>query len=196
MCWPTMGWARTARYYKHRMFRGGDSVHRITGGLAIGASVSFTPFLGTHFVQAAFLAVVFRMNWPASLIGTFLGTPWTFPVLFWISYTLGTFLLGIFGYDSYIELPDDINFELLLDQPQDFFGYMIGHPQKLLLPLTIGGYCVALLFWPFAYAVLYYPVKSTNYLYHKERLRRIYARAAKKREERKKRNILKRDKRA
>ena len=178
-----MGWARTASYYKHRMFRDGDSVHRITAGLAIGAGISFTPFLGTHFVQAAFLAVLFRVNWPASLIGTFLGTPWTFPFMFWLSYTVGTIIVGIFGYDDYIALPDDINFTYLREEPGAFFSYMLDHPQKLLLPFVVGGYAVAVLFWPIAYGILYYPVKSMNYLYHKERLRRTYMRAARVKEE-------------
>lgn len=177
MCWPSMGWARTALYYKHRMFRGGDSTHRITAGLAIGASISFTPFLGTHFVQAAFLAVLFRVNWPAAMIGTFWGNPWTFPFLFWTSYEVGAFILTTLGFGDMIALPDMVNFEYLRDQPKEFFGYLLENPTKLLLPFALGGYFAAAMFWPFAYAALFYPVKSMHHLYHKERLRRSYRRA-------------------
>lgn len=178
LCWPSMGWARTAEYYRHRMFREGDSIHRITAGLAIGASISFTPFLGTHFVQAAFLAVLFRVNWPAAMIGTFWGNPWTFPFLFWSSYALGTFILRSLGYGEVIALPDQINFEFLRQETGSFFDYMIDNPMKILLPFAIGGYFAAMLFFPLAYGLLYYPVKSMNFLYHKERLRRTYTRAA------------------
>ncbi len=178
MCWPTMGWTRTASYYKHRMFREGDSVRRITGGLAIGASISFTPFLGTHFIQAAFLAVLFRANWPAAMIGTFWGNPWTFPFLFWSSYALGALIMRSLGYGDMIQLPDNVDFALLRTEPSLFFQYLLDNPMKLLMPFAIGGYFAALLFWPFAYALLYFPVKSMNKLYHKERLRRTYKRAA------------------
>ena len=178
MCWPSMGWVRTATYYKHRMFRDGDSVHRITAGLAIGASISFTPFLGTHFIQAGFLAIMFRVNWPAALIGTFWGNPWTFPFLFWSSYSIGAFILGLLGYGEMIQLPPEVNFELLREDATQFFNFLLESPMKLLIPFAIGGYFAAVIFWPFAYMALYYPVKSMNKLYHKERLRRTYKRAA------------------
>src|SRR5688500_14904919 len=63
--WPTMGWMRTFNYYRHRMFRMGDSTYRITSGLATGIAVSFTPFLGTHLIQAFFLCWMFRSSWVA-----------------------------------------------------------------------------------------------------------------------------------
>ena len=71
--WPSMGWVRAFQYTKHRVIRLSDSTHNIALGLAIGAAISFTPILGTHFIQAGFIAYVVRCNFIAALIGTFIG---------------------------------------------------------------------------------------------------------------------------
>ena len=54
--WPSMGWIRTAKYMVHRVLRLSDSPYRIAGGMAAGASISFTPIIGTHIVQAFILS--------------------------------------------------------------------------------------------------------------------------------------------
>ena len=71
--WPSMGWKRTYKYVKFRLVRLSDTTHKIALGLAFGVSVSFTPLLGTHFIQAGILAYLFRANLLSAIIGTFIG---------------------------------------------------------------------------------------------------------------------------
>ncbi|MCB9988234.1 MAG: DUF2062 domain-containing protein [Rhodospirillales bacterium] len=176
--WPTQGWLRTWYYYKHRIFRGGDSTHKITGGLALGAAISFTPFIGTHFVQAVLFSWLFRFNVLASLAGTVLGNPWTFPFLFWTSYTVGAWIVRLAGFGDFIALPDDMNFGELLLQPREFVDYIFNNPVKILLPFGVGGYVAGALFWPLAYGFLYYPVYMLRKAYRKQHLKRLYRKKA------------------
>ena len=157
-----MGWVRLYHYFRHRIFRQPGSAYKITAGLAIGASISFTPFLGTHFIQALFLARLLKANYVASLVGTLWGNPWTFPFLFWCSYTVGEAIFALFGATDVILLPEGWT-----------LGYLFSHPAKLLWPMTIGGYIAALLFWPLAYIILYYPVRQARQAYRLRRLKRI-----------------------
>ncbi|MCB1556689.1 MAG: DUF2062 domain-containing protein [Alphaproteobacteria bacterium] len=174
--WPSQGWKRTWHYYRHRIFRGGDSSHRITGGLAVGIGVSFTPFIGTHLAQAAFFAWLFRMNWVAALVGTAWGNPWTFPFLFWISYRTGVWLCNLFSPNDFFTLPPDTDFGALLTDPGAFFGYLFDNPVKILLPLSVGSYVAALIAGILAYGVLYAPVYRIRRAYHKRRLLKAYRR--------------------
>ena len=73
------GLKRTLKYWLHRISRIPDSTYAISAGIAFGASISFTPFVGLHFILAGLLAWVFRANIIASAIGTIVGNPWTFP---------------------------------------------------------------------------------------------------------------------
>ena len=66
--WPSMGWKRAFELLKQRILRMSDTPRNIALGLAFGAGVSFSPIMFTHFIQAAFLAFIFRANIPASLI--------------------------------------------------------------------------------------------------------------------------------
>lgn len=160
--WPSQGWRRTISYYRHRIFRTGDSTYRIAAGLASGAAVSWSPFLGTHFVQAIFLSWLLRANLLAGFAGTALGNPTTFPVMFWISYSLGAALCGLIGLGDAVALPPGMDFEWFAHHPMPFLAFLFHHPLKLLLPLTLGGYLCALLCWPVAYAALYFPVRAAR----------------------------------
>ncbi|MCM2343824.1 MAG: DUF2062 domain-containing protein [Alphaproteobacteria bacterium] len=157
--WPTMGWNRTLSYFHHRLFRSADSSYRITGGLATGVAVSFTPLLGTHFLQALLYAHFFRQSKIAAMIGTFWGNPWTIPPMFYFDYKLGNFLLTLGqGRD-----------DLMLPSGQGL-GYLLSEPSALFLPLMLGGVVFALLVWPLAYMLLYFPVRGMRRAY---RLRRL-----------------------
>ena len=92
--WPPGGWTRSIRYFGKRVLRLGDSPHAIALGFACGVAVSFTPFVGFHFLMAAFLAYAIRGNLIASAIGTAVGNPLTFPAMWWLAYELGHRILG------------------------------------------------------------------------------------------------------
>lgn len=92
--WPSMGFGRTARYYGHRMARLPDRPGAIAGGFAWGAAMSFTPFLGLQFALAALGAWATRCNVVAAAIGTLVGNPWTFPLIWAAIYRTGALMLG------------------------------------------------------------------------------------------------------
>ncbi|MGY6547842.1 MAG: DUF2062 domain-containing protein [Roseinatronobacter sp.] len=91
---PGGGWGRSASYVMHRLRRLPDSPERIARGIAAGVAVSCTPLFGMHFVSAASLAWLMRGNVLASLLATFFGNPFTFPVIAVSALELGNFLLG------------------------------------------------------------------------------------------------------
>ena len=169
--WPSMGWRRALYYWRHRLFRHGDSTYKVAGGFATGAAVCVTPFIGTHVAQAIFFCWIFDQSMIAGFIGTILGNPATYPFIFWLIYKVGVAVCGLFGLAGFISLPDDIVLSHFMDQPMLFFKYMIAHPQKLLLPLSVGGYLCGAVIWFIVYGLLYYPVRDLRSRYRLQRLR-------------------------
>jgi len=92
---PGGGWGRSASYVMHRLRRLPDSPERIARGIAAGVAVSCTPLFGMHFVASALLAWALRGNILASLLATFFGNPFTFPIIAMSALELGSFLLGV-----------------------------------------------------------------------------------------------------
>lgn len=93
--WPRSGLKRAWLYLVRRMARAKASPHRIAIGFAAGAFASFTPFIGLHFVLAALVAWILRGNLLASAIGTAVGNPLTFPLIWMTSYQLGVLVTGV-----------------------------------------------------------------------------------------------------
>jgi uncharacterized protein (DUF2062 family) len=92
--YPRGGWTRAGRYIAYRLRRLPDPAHKISRGIAAGVFASFTPFFGLHFVTAGLLAWAMRGNILASILATFFGNPFTFPIIATISVELGTLMLG------------------------------------------------------------------------------------------------------
>lgn len=90
--WPRMGWRRQLQYYARRVARLPGSVSSLASGIAFGVAVSFTPFVGLHIVLSVFLSWITRSNIIASIIGTAVGNPWTFPLIWVWIYNLGGWL--------------------------------------------------------------------------------------------------------
>ena len=88
------------------------SVHKISLGVSCGVFASFTPFFGLHFVIAGLLSFLVRGNVVASLLGTFLGNPVTFPFITVFNLNLGSWLIG---KNNYAENDGGKLFEGLLD---------------------------------------------------------------------------------
>lgn len=89
LIWPQIGFRRSLTYVWHRIGRLHGTPHSIAGGFAAGAAVSFTPFVGGHFVLAALVSWATRGNIMAGLLGTAVGNPWTFPFIWIWTYELG-----------------------------------------------------------------------------------------------------------
>ncbi len=95
--YPDMGLYRSVQYNANRVKRLKSSPYSIAAGLACGVAMSFTPFLGLHFLLSILLAVIIRGSLLASAVGTLVGNPITLPFIFLLIYQTGQFLLGIEG---------------------------------------------------------------------------------------------------
>ena len=153
-----MSWARILKYWTFKLKRLQGSPYAIACGFACGAAVSFTPFIGFHFILAAVLAWVLRGNIIASAIGTAVGNPWTFPFIWAGIMWIGTWILG---YERGQELPQELTFGAIFEQPG-----------TVLLPMLVGGLPVSVVVW----ILIYFPIRRVvgNYQHHRQarRLRR------------------------
>lgn len=162
-----MGWVRAAHYTKHRVVRLSDSTQKIAFGLAIGVAISFTPILGTHFVQAGFLAYVLRANFLAALIGTFAGNPWTFPFMWWAAISLGSFIFQLLGLPAEAALPEHADFWVIWD-------LIKSEPYRIFAPWFVGGYLLGALTVPLTYSLFYRLVGSAQAARKKARENRLH----------------------
>ena len=94
------GISRAIEYVGIRLKRIPDTPHKISLGMSCGIFASFTPLFGLHFLIAGLLSYVIRANVLASLIGTFIGNPITFPIITVFNLKLGEWILGSNEYSS------------------------------------------------------------------------------------------------
>ncbi len=66
----------------------------VVPGFSLGLFVAFAP-IPAHTLLAILLALVLRVNIPATIIGTLLMNPLTLVPMFLLAYRIGSFLLGI-----------------------------------------------------------------------------------------------------
>jgi hypothetical protein len=160
--WPSGGWHRASLYVAHRLRRLPGTPYRIAAGFACGAAISFTPFIGFHFVGAALLSILLRGSLLASAIGTVVGNPWTFPFIWAWIYALGQWLLG---REVVSELPAVLSLTYIFERPLD-----------VLWPMTVGGVPTSVAAW-FAF---FWPVRGAvaEYQYARSRLVRRKKRSA------------------
>ncbi len=93
--WPRMGWRRTLSYFWHRLQRIPGTPSSIATGFAVGAGIAMTPFYGMHIVTAGLIAWAVRGNVFASVLGAQIANPWTAPPLWFASYYVGAWMMGI-----------------------------------------------------------------------------------------------------
>lgn len=153
-------------YIKHRLMRIADSTHKIALGLAIGMAVSFTPLLGTHFLQAGIIAFFLRGNVVSAMIGTFIGNPWTFPFFWWAGFSFGTYLFGILGISSAGNLPDHITLDIVWEMLKT-------EPMTLFMPWMLGGYVLCALCIPTSYFLFFYIVNGAKLAREKARIHKL-----------------------
>lgn len=158
LVWPRSGWRRAANYLWYRVVRLPGTPHNIAAGLACGAAMSFTPFIGLHFLLAAALAWVLGANIIASAIGTALGNPWTFPLIWLWTFNLGSWLMGL----EPVSAP---HFELTL-------SYLVDNAYRLLIPMAVGGLPIALTVWCAVYWPVRYLVAGFQHARRRKRERR------------------------
>ncbi len=147
MVWPKLGWKRYGQYIVMRLNRLKGTPREIAAGVACGVAVSFTPFVGFHFVLAAITAWIVRGNILASAIGTAAGNPWTFPFI-WVSvlYT-GRKILGLEYADAV-----NVNFETVFTKTfraliNFDFGNVVNDVWPVLWPMIVGCIPFYIVFW-------------------------------------------------
>lgn len=151
--WPRRSWSRSLSYTFHRLRRLRSTPHAIALGCALGVFVSFTPFLGCHFLLAGLLSWISRASIIASALGTFAGNPITFPIIWMSAYQLGTTVLQ--------KLP----FAASIDASAGFVVESMEQVWSLILPLTIGGAPLGAV----AALLCYFPVKRLVQIYQTRR---------------------------
>lgn len=153
--WPRSGFARASRYIGHRIGRLPGTPYRIAAGFACGAAISFTPFLGAHFVLALLIALAIRGSIVAAAFGTVVGNPLTFPVIWGWLYLSGCTLLTC---------------EPASDLPAQFSAaYIFENPWDILWPMTVSGIPTAVVAW----VVFFVPVRVLVLDYQRARRWRI-----------------------
>jgi uncharacterized protein (DUF2062 family) len=80
--------------------------HEISLGMAIGVFIGITPTIPFHMALAVFLAVLLRASKLAALLGVWVANPVTIPILYYTSYQVGRFVLGL----PEMALPADYSF--------------------------------------------------------------------------------------
>ncbi len=170
--WPKKGWARSVMYVVKRLIRLSGSPYAIAMGAAAGVMISFTPFLGLHFIFGGIIAFLLRGSVVASALGTFAGNPLTFPFIWIMSYNLGTFLLGADESMDRGALLDTI-YKFVSDIGQTSWSGMWDLLYTLwptlIKPMTVGGVPLGLL----AGTVSYFMVKKIADSYHDARALRL-----------------------
>lgn len=165
LIWPSMGWRRAARYTKHRIVRMSGSASSIARGLALGISISFSPLLGTHFIQVAAIGWFLRANILAGLAATFFCNPWTIPFIWWASIAFGAWMFNLFHMGASVTVPEHMDFGM--------FWHIVTHePMRIFWPWMAGGYAIALISYPFSYALFYHLVDNAKKARVRARLRR------------------------
>ena len=126
---------RASLFYFLKLIRVKDSKDKLAIGFACGSMVSFSPFIGFHFFLAVIFAYILRGNIVASLIGTFVGNPFTFPFIWIFIYKVGN-----------IFFKNDQNFSLELT-----FQSLFNQGYDILIPMMIGSLIVSIPIWFISY---------------------------------------------
>ena len=166
--WPSSGWSRSLNYLRHRIGRISGSPHNIAIGMACGAFVSFTPFLGAHLLLAALIAWILSGSIVSSAVGTLVGNPWTFPLIWIADYRLGRWILG--ASDAPHE-PTAHGFRMMMEHPLEAL-------KPIFWPLTVGsiplGIAAAIIiYWPVRGIVAEYQIKRTERMKKKREQRHM-----------------------
>ncbi len=155
MVWPSIGWRRAGEYLWHRLHRLPGSPYSIAAGLAMDCSMSFTPLVGIHFFLAVFFAWLIRGNVIAAMVGTIIGNPWTFPVIWISTYQLGQLMLG-YGLSLGDELDFTAMFTGLVQSMIEADGELfLEQVWPLWLPMFIGCIPVVIVTWIVVYSVFF-----------------------------------------
>jgi uncharacterized protein (DUF2062 family) len=164
--WPRSSWSRSGRYFAKRVLRLSGSPHAVAAGVAAGVFTSFTPFVGLHFLIAFLLAFVIGGNLLAAGIGTFIGNPLTFPLIWATTYSIGNRILGHHGHPGSHHLGHD-----LAERSFDAIWPLIG-------PMTVGAVPLGLAAAAVFYVIAFFAVRAFRQVRQERLAARRIAQAA------------------
>jgi uncharacterized protein (DUF2062 family) len=164
LVWPRRSVRRSLQYFAKRALRLSATPHAIAAGVAAGAFVSFTPFLGFHFILAVVIAWLLGGNLIASAIGTVVGNPLSLPFIWGLDLELGRIML--YGRHRGTVHPIDLG-----DLVTKLDLHQLWKP--LLLPMSIGGVVLGVV----AALILYFVTRWATRTFQEERRHRLAERA-------------------
>lgn len=166
---PQKGWKRAFYYILLRLKRLQGTPEFIARGFAFGVAINYWPILFTHLIGGFLLCRLFKGNLIAMFIGTLLGNPWTFAIVYPLSYKLGKVFLGLRPHHnpSAIDSADEI---LARIWPIHSWGQLEIAFYDMILPMIIGGFLLAI---PSALAG-YYIVRNTVRVYRAQRRKHLH----------------------
>ncbi len=142
--WPRRSWRRSVLYYLKRILRLSGTPYAIAMGAAVGAAVSFTPFIGFHLILTFAVAWILGGNMIAGAIGgSFFGNPLTYPVIWASTYKLGHLILDSEGRPA----PAQLGHDLLHKSWHQLW--------PLVEPMTVGSIPLGLLLGSIVYLIVY-----------------------------------------
>ena len=103
---------------------------RVAAAFALGVFIAFFPILGIHSAMALALAVVFRLNKVAILVGAWTNNPWTIAPIYTAGTLMGCLVLGV----SPASL-GDVDWSL---HGRAFYESLLAGFRPLLLPFVVG----------------------------------------------------------
>ena len=134
-----------------KLFKIDDTPQRIALGFGLGVFLGIFP--GTGPVAAIFLAVLFRLNRAAALIGSLLMNTWSSVVVLALAFQLGSLAIGA----KWKDIAGDWNSFLKTFHWLDLFKFST---LKVALPVILGYILIGLAFGLIAYLVTLILIKK------------------------------------
>ena len=112
--WPRKGIKRGWIYLVLRVLRLRSTNYALAAGFASGVFASFTPLLGAHVLIACAVAWIVRGNMLMAVIGTVVGNPWTFPLIWGLIHAVGSLIIG---QDPILEDVSGLTYATFVEEP-------------------------------------------------------------------------------
>jgi len=89
-----IGWGKIRSKF-HEAIAADSDERSLAAGFAVGVFFSFSPLVTLHMVLALLVAVAFRLNKVTTMVGVWVNNPYTMPFVFYGSFRLGEWILGM-----------------------------------------------------------------------------------------------------
>jgi hypothetical protein len=123
-----------------------DTPERVAKSAALGIFISITPTFGIHTFVALNIAVLFRINKAAAVLGSFFNNHLTAIPIYYICYKVGTFITGKnvdfsikpLSFSRYLHLGVDVLIPLWIGSI--IVGVLIGFPMFFIIRYVLKKY--------------------------------------------------------